>query len=100
MAPFFALKYGPPAMTKTTGVVSGSYANSAPKDQAYGSIIVVSSVAGEYGGCWGPCFTMSAHAAMGVVKSGVHVLKGTGVRINGIEAGQIDIGLDLKKVSR
>lgn len=27
-------------------------------------------------GCWGPCFTMSSHAALGVVRAGVAVLKG------------------------
>ena len=94
MAPFFALKYAPPAMSKTTP--KGNYANAAPKDQAYGSIIVVSSVASTYGGCWGPAFTMSSHAALGVVRAGVATLKGTGVRINCISPGQIDIGVDLK----
>lgn len=94
MAPFFALKYAPPAMAKTTP--KGPYPNSAPKDQAYGSIIVVSSVASTYGGCWGPAFTMSSHAALGVVRAGVATLKGTGVRINCISPGQIDIGVDLK----
>jgi len=74
MAPFFALKYAPPAMTKTTP--KGNYANAAPKEMAYGSIVVVSSVASTYGGCWGPCFTMSSHAALGVVKAGVATLKG------------------------
>ncbi len=48
MAPFFALKYAPPAMAKTTA--KGNYSNAAPKDQKYGSIIVVSSVANTYGG--------------------------------------------------
>lgn len=96
MAPFFALKYAPPAMAKTTS--KGSYPNAAPKDQAYGSIIVVSSVASTYGGCWGPAFTMSSHAALGVVRAGVSVLKGTGVRINCISPGQIDIGVELKDV--
>lgn len=28
-------------------------------------------------GCWGPCYTMSSHAALGVVRSGVAVLKGS-----------------------
>jgi NAD(P)-dependent dehydrogenase (short-subunit alcohol dehydrogenase family) len=74
MAPFFALKYAPPAMQKLTP--KGNYPNSAPKDQRYGSIIVVSSVASTYGGCWGPCFTMTSHAALGVVRAGVAVLKG------------------------
>ncbi|EMF17051.1 NAD(P)-binding protein [Sphaerulina musiva SO2202] len=95
MAPFFALKYAPPAMLKTTP--KGNYANAAPKDQAYGSIIVVSSVASTIGGCWGPAFTMASHAALGVVRSGVATLKGTGVRINCISPGQIDIGIDLEK---
>lgn len=93
MVPFFALKYAPPAMGKTTP--KGNYPNAAPKDQAYGSIIVVSSVASTYGGCWGPAFTMSSHAALGVVRSGVATLKGTGVRINAISPGQIDIGVSL-----
>ncbi|KAF1811348.1 NAD(P)-binding protein [Eremomyces bilateralis CBS 781.70] len=94
MAPFFALKYAPPAMGKTTP--KGNYPNAALKDAAYGSIIVVSSVASTYGGCWGPALTMSSHAALGVVRAGVAVLKGTGVRINCISPGQIDVGVDLK----
>ncbi|RDW71419.1 NAD(P)-binding protein-1 [Coleophoma cylindrospora] len=94
MAPFFALKYAPPAMGKTTP--KQAYPNAAPKDQKYGSIIVVSSVASTYGGCWGPCYTMSSHAALGVVRAGVAVLKGTGVRINCISPGQIDVGVDLQ----
>lgn len=49
MAPFFALKYGPPAMAKLA-IEKGNYPNAAPKDQKYGSIIVVSSVASTYGG--------------------------------------------------
>lgn len=93
MVPFFGLKYAPPAMAKTTP--KGSYANAAPKDVAYGSIIVVSSVASTYGGCWGPAFTMSSHAALGVVRAGVATLKGSGVRINAISPGQIDIGVSL-----
>ena len=75
MAPFFALKYGPPAMAKTTP--KQAYPNAAPKEREYGSIIVVSSVASTYGGCWGPCYTMSSHAALGVVRAGVAVLKGS-----------------------
>lgn len=94
MPAFFALKYAPAAMQKTSP--KGSYPNAAPKDTAYGSIIVVTSVAGTYGGCWSPAFTMSSHAALGVVRSGVLVLKGTGVRINAITAGQIDVGVDLQ----
>jgi len=93
MAPFFALKYAPPAMAKTTP--KGNYPNAAPKDVKYGSIIVVSSVASSYGGCWGPCFTMTNHAALGVVRSGVATLKGTGIRINCISPGQINIGVNL-----
>jgi NAD(P)-dependent dehydrogenase (short-subunit alcohol dehydrogenase family) len=93
MPAFFALKYAPAAMQKTSP--KGSYPNAAPKDVPYGSIIVVTSVAGTYGGCWSPAFTMASHAALGVVRSGVLVLKGTGVRINAITAGQIDVGVDL-----
>lgn len=95
-APFFALKYAPPAMAKLTE--KQSYPNAAPKTQRYGSIVVISSVASTYGGCWGPCYTMSAHAALGVVRAGVAVLKGTGVRINAISPGQIDVGVDLQGV--
>ncbi|KAF2009804.1 NAD(P)-binding protein [Aaosphaeria arxii CBS 175.79] len=94
MPAFFALKYAPAAMQKTTP--KGRYPNAAPKDQAYGSIIVVTSVAGTYGGCWGPAFTIASHAALGVVRSGVSILKGTNVRINAITAGQIDVGVSLK----
>lgn len=98
MAPFFALKYAPPAMQKTTP--KGNYTNATPKDKPYGSIIVVSSVASTIGGCWGPAFTMSSHAALGIVRSGVAALKGTGVRINCISAGQIDIGVDLQSMDK
>jgi len=98
LAPFFALKYAPPAMAKTTP--KGNYPNAAPKDKPYGSIIVISSIASTTGGCWGPAFTMSSHAALGVVKSGVATLKGTGVRINCISAGQIDIGVDLQELDK
>lgn len=96
LAPFFALKYAPPAMGKLTP--KGQYPNAAPKDAKYGSIVVVSSVASTYGGCWGPCYTMSSHAALGVVRAGVAVLKGTNVRINCISPGQIDVGVDLKEM--
>ncbi|KKY26495.1 putative 3-oxoacyl-(acyl-carrier-protein) reductase [Phaeomoniella chlamydospora] len=93
LAPFFALKYAPAAMTKTTPTNQKlNYPNAAPKDQTYGSIIVVTSTASTYGGCWGPCFTMTSHAALGVVRSGVPVLKGSGIRINAISPGSIDLG--------
>lgn len=72
-----------------------NYANASEKDRAYGSIIVLSSVASESGGCWGPCYTMSAHAALGVVRAGVAVLRGTGVRINCVSPGQVDSGINL-----
>ncbi|KAK3394134.1 hypothetical protein B0H63DRAFT_517282 [Podospora didyma] len=94
LAPFFALKHAPAAMAKML-TERQSYPNAAPKTQKYGSIIVISSVASTYGGCWGPCFTMAAHAALGVVRAGVAVLKGSNVRINCISPGQIDVGLDL-----
>lgn len=92
-APFFALKYAPPAMKKLCE--KRNYPNAEVKDIAYGSIVVVGSVAGGYGGCWGPCYTMSSHAALGVVRSGVAVLKGSNIRINHISPGQIDVGVDL-----
>lgn len=88
LAPFFALKYAPHAMEKTTP--QGAYANSTGKNRPYGSIIVVSSTATQYGGFWGTAYTMSCHAALGVVRSGVATLKGTGIRINCVSAGQID----------
>ena len=75
MAPFFALKYAPPAMGKLM-TRKGDYPNAEVKGVKYGSIVVVSSVASTYGGCWGPCYTMSSHAALGVVRAGVAVLKG------------------------
>lgn len=90
MAPFLALKYAPAAMRKTTP--KGNYANAAPKDRAYGSIVVVSSVANSCAGegASGPAFTVAAHAALGVVRAGVPALKGTGVRINCVSAGGIE----------
>ncbi|KAI1415975.1 hypothetical protein F5Y13DRAFT_155781 [Hypoxylon sp. FL1857] len=94
LAPFFALKYAPAAMAKLTE--KKAYPNAAPKNQKYGSVIVISSVASVHGGCWGPCYTMTSHAALGVVKAGVATLKGTGVRINCISPGQVDIGVDLQ----
>lgn len=58
---------------------------------------------------------MASHATLGVVRAGVAVLKGmleslqrlvsanrilgTGIRINCISAGQIDVGVDLQNVS-
>ena len=39
---------------------------------------------------------MTMHASLGLVRSGVAVLKGTGIRINAISPGQIDIGVDLQ----
>ena len=90
MAPFLALKYAPAAMKKTTP--KGTYANAAPKDAAYGSIIVVTSAASSPSGGSsnvGPGFTIASHAALGVVRAGVATLKGSGVRINGVSAGCI-----------
>ena len=48
MAPFYALKYAPAAMAKTTE--KRNYPNAATKEEKYGSIIVVSSVANTHGG--------------------------------------------------
>ncbi|KAK4162106.1 hypothetical protein QBC43DRAFT_87666 [Cladorrhinum sp. PSN259] len=94
LAPFFALKHAPAAMGKLL-TEKGTYPNAVRKQQRYGSIVVVGSVAGTYGGCWGPSYTMAAHAALGVVRSGVAVLKGTGVRINAVTVGQVDVGVEL-----
>lgn len=80
-------------MKKTTTM--GTYSNAAAKDQVYGSIFTVSSTANAYGGCWGFCYTISSHAALGVARSGVAVLKGSEVRINCISPCQIDIGVSL-----
>jgi NAD(P)-dependent dehydrogenase (short-subunit alcohol dehydrogenase family) len=100
LAPFFALKHVPAAMGKLTEEGERwAYPNATPKRQKYGSIVVVSSVAGGYGGCWGPAYTMACHAAMGVVRAGVKVLKGSGVRINAVSPGQVDVGVDLQGVS-
>jgi cytidine deaminase len=100
LAPFFALKHVPAAMGKLTEEgVKWEYPNATPKRQKYGSIVVVASVAGGYGGCWGPAYTMASHAAMGVVRAGVKVLKGSGVRINAVSPGQVDVGVDLQGVS-
>lgn len=64
----------------------------------YGSIIVVSSTASIYGGMWGPAYTMTQHAVLGLVKSSVVQLKGTGIRINIVSNGTIDMGIELSKV--
>ncbi|KAH8905165.1 NAD(P)-binding protein [Coniochaeta sp. PMI_546] len=96
LAPFFALKHVPAAMGKLTSGEEWGYPNASPKRQKYGSIVVVASVAGGYGGCWGPAYTMACHAAMGVVRAGVKVLKGSGVRINAVSPGQVDVGVDLQ----
>lgn len=48
VGPFYALKYAPAAMAKRSP--KAAYPNSTPKDCAYGSIIIISSVAGEQGG--------------------------------------------------
>lgn len=48
IAPFLAMKYAAPAMTKLCS--KGSYPRAAPKEQTYGSIIVVTSVASTTGG--------------------------------------------------
>ncbi len=49
-APFFALKYAPPAMGKLCE--KRNYPNAEVKDVKYGSIVVVGSVAGSYGGMY------------------------------------------------
>jgi NAD(P)-dependent dehydrogenase (short-subunit alcohol dehydrogenase family) len=83
-------------MSKTCS--KGNYPNATPKPITYGSIIVVSSTASIYGGMWGPAYTMTQHAVLGLVKSAVVQLKGTGIRINCISSGTIDMGIELSKV--
>ena len=94
--PFWAVKYAPAAMSKTCS--KGNYPNATPKPATYGSIIVVSSTASIYGGMWGPAYTMTQHAVLGLVKSSVVQLKGTGIRINIVSSGTIDMGIELSKV--
>jgi NAD(P)-dependent dehydrogenase (short-subunit alcohol dehydrogenase family) len=96
MSAFFALRHAPAAMEKLTS--KGLYGNAAPKDQRYGSIIVVTSTASEKA-TGGPAFTIACHAALGVVRSGVAVLKGSGVRINAISYGGIDMKGEVKAVN-
>jgi NAD(P)-dependent dehydrogenase (short-subunit alcohol dehydrogenase family) len=95
--PFWAVKYAPAAMSKTCS--KGNHPNATPKPTTYGSIIVVSSTASVYGGMWGPVYTMTQHAVLGLVKSGVDQLKGSGIRIN-IVSGTIDMGIELSKVNQ
>ena len=83
-------------MSKTCS--KGHYPNATPKPTTYGSIIVVSSTASIYGGMWGPAYTMTQHAVLGLVKSSVVQLKGTGIRINCVSSGTIDMGIELSKV--
>jgi hypothetical protein len=94
LSPFFALKYAPPAMAKTTP--KGNYPNAAPKDVAYGSIIIVTSTASSSGKTGaGVAGTMAAHAALGVVRAGSGELRRTGckgVRINCVSFGEIGEG--------
>ncbi|KAB5580159.1 hypothetical protein GE09DRAFT_1182586 [Coniochaeta sp. 2T2.1] len=101
VSPFFVLKHVPAAMGKVMSEGEGegegkwAYPNAVAKRQKYGSIIVVGSVAGGVGGCWGPGYTVANHAGMGVVRAGVKCLRGTGVRINGVSMGVVDVGVDL-----
>lgn len=59
LAPFYALKWARRAMEKTCS--KGSYPNAAPKHAAYGSIIVVGSVASTYGGEFGSILASAIH---------------------------------------
>lgn len=47
---------------------------------------------------WGPAYTMTQHAVLGLVKSSVVQLKGSGIRINIVSSGTIDMGIELSKV--
>jgi NAD(P)-dependent dehydrogenase (short-subunit alcohol dehydrogenase family) len=73
MAPFFALKYAPPAMAKCTPKMK--YPNAVPKDISYGSIIVVSSVASTYGGMLKEMFICSEHLLTILQDAGVHAIR-------------------------
>jgi len=42
---------------------------------------------------------MTQHAVLGLVKSALVQLKGTGIRINCISSGTIDMGIELSKVT-
>ena len=93
LAPFLALKYAPPAMGKLLEE-QRNYPNASRKDRPYGSIILVGSTASTLGGSppgvGGPAETMAAHAALGVVRSGVEALRGvTGLRVNYISVGEV-----------
>ncbi|KAI8301447.1 Tropinone reductase-like 2 [Colletotrichum sp. SAR11_240] len=98
IAPFFALKYAPAAMAKLTE--KKSYPNAAPKTQKYGSIVVIGSVASTYGGCWGPAYVVASHAALGVVKAGVAVLKGTGIDLKGMNSQFPPASLQTQEASK
>ena len=43
---------------------------------------------------------MTQHAVLGLVKSGVAQLKGSGIRINIVSSGTIDMGIELSKVDQ
>jgi NAD(P)-dependent dehydrogenase (short-subunit alcohol dehydrogenase family) len=47
---------------------------------------------------WGPAYTMTQHAVLGLVKASVIQLKGSGIRINCVSSGTIDMGIELSKV--
>ncbi|KAL9601389.1 MAG: hypothetical protein Q9219_002565 [cf. Caloplaca sp. 3 TL-2023] len=118
-APFFALKYAPPAMGKLCE--KRNYPNAEVKDIGYGSIIVVGSVAGGYGGMYlvsgslragltGGCRllgTVLYHVIPCCARVGAFgcrcaerrfpnkIAAGSNIRINHISPGQIDVGVDL-----
>ncbi|KAK4173585.1 hypothetical protein QBC36DRAFT_335510 [Triangularia setosa] len=88
LGPFFALKHAPAAMGKLAAEGAG-YPNAVRKKQAYGSIITV--IGGE-DKKWGIGYEMVKAAVMGVVKGGVGVLRGTGVRGNAVSCGLVGTG--------
>ncbi|VBB72399.1 Putative protein of unknown function [Podospora comata] len=89
LGPFFALKHAPAAMGKLSPQ-KGGYPNAVRKTQKYGSIITVIGGEGEKGG--GVGYEMVRGAVLGVVKGGVGVLKGTGVRGNAVCVGFVGEG--------
>jgi NAD(P)-dependent dehydrogenase (short-subunit alcohol dehydrogenase family) len=87
--------YAPAAMSKTR--TKGHYSNATPKPMTYGSIIVVSSTASIYVGMWGPANTRTQHAVLGLVKSSVVQPTGTGIRIQIVINGTINMEIELSK---
>ncbi|KAK0670363.1 hypothetical protein QBC41DRAFT_94802 [Cercophora samala] len=98
LGPFFALKHAPAAMGKLSPEKKGGgYPMAVRKGKAYGSIIVVvvdQGRGGGGGGGGGVGYEMVRAAVGGVVRGGVGVLRGTGVRGNLVSCGLVGDGDD------